>query len=366
MSGSVEDTDRAGSSAGGPSAKRLTEAEAAALAGQVSGLAAAELPLPGGLRAMAEEMPSRAFRWALIDLASRLENGAPLESALDQLRPALPDHVRGLVRAGVRSGRLGEILAQYVRYHSLALQLRRKTVTSMAYPFVLFIVFLAVFAFMMVVIVPKFKKIFMDFGVELPHLTLSLLYLSDWCGDFWRSGLIICVAAAVVTWLLSKLLLPPPARQRMLYRTPLVGPLWRCTGLAQFARLLAMLVECELPLPDALRLAGDGVADEEVADAARQLAREIEAGRTLAESEARQARFPAGLAQSLQWGENSRSLAESLRAAAEMLEGQALIHSEFVFRAAPPLTMIFIVIVLAYIVLGLFMPLIKLITELSG
>ena len=49
-----------------------------------------------------------------------------------------------------------------------------------------------------------------------------------------------------------------------------------------------------------------------------------------------------------------------------MLEGQALIHSEFMFRAAPPLAMIFIVSLLAYVVVGLFMPLIKLITELSG
>ena len=80
--------------------------------------------------------------------------------------------------------------------------------------------------------------------------------------------------------------------------------------------------------------------DAEVADAARQLAREIEAGRSLADSQTRRSRFPAGLAQSLQLGEDAQSLAESLRAAAEMLEGQAMIHSEFVFRAAPPLTMI--------------------------
>jgi type II secretory pathway component PulF len=218
----------------------------------------------------------------------------------------------------------------------------------------------------MVVIVPKFKKIFMDFGVELPGITLSLLYLSDWCVDYWRSVLGTCVVAVVVGWRMSKRLLRSATRQRMLYRMPLLGPLWRCTGLAQFARLLAMLVECELPLPLALQLAGAGVADAEVADAARQLAREIEAGRSLADSQTRRSRFPAGLAQSLQLGEDAQSLAESLRAAAEMLEGQAMIHSEFVFRAAPPLTMIFIVTVLAYIVLGLFMPLIKLITELSG
>ena len=49
-----------------------------------------------------------------------------------------------------------------------------------------------------------------------------------------------------------------------------------------------------------------------------------------------------------------------------MLESRAMIHSEFMFRVAPPLTMIVIVSVLAFVVTGLFMPLIKLISELSG
>jgi type II secretory pathway component PulF len=49
-----------------------------------------------------------------------------------------------------------------------------------------------------------------------------------------------------------------------------------------------------------------------------------------------------------------------------MAEGQAMTHAEFMFRAAPPLVMIFIVLLLGYIVLALFMPLLKLITELSG
>ncbi len=366
MSDSIEEPGGTVDPVGGRPAKRLTGAEAAALAEQISGLAAAALPIPDGLRSMAEEIPSGGLRRALLDLAERLERGVPLESALEQMSPAMPDHMRGLVRAGVQSGRLGEILAQYVRYHSLATQLHRKTVSSMIYPLVLIIVFFFIFSFMMVLIVPKFKKIFMDFGVELPHVTNSLLVVSDLCVEFWQVWLGILVVGPILAWIYAWFFLPQATKQRLLYRMPLMGPLWRWTGLAQFARLLAMLIESELPLPAALKLAGDGVGDAEIADAANHVAREIEAGRSLAESDARRSRFPAGLAQSLQWSEGTQSLAESLRSAAEMSEGQAMIHAEFVLRAAPPLTMIFILVLLGFIVIGLFMPLIKLITELSG
>ena len=358
MSTLMETSDR--------SMPRLTGAEAAALAGQIAGLAAAGLPLPGGLRAMAQELPAGGLRLVLLDLAARLELGVPVETALEEMGPRLPEHLRGLVRAGVESGRLGEILAQYVRYHSLANQLRLKAVTSLVYPAALFTIFALVFSFMMLGIVPKFKRIFMDFGIELPHLTRSVLELSDWSVECWPWLLWGAVVAVPVGWLAGRVFINPPGRQRWLYRTPLVGTLWRWTNLAQFVRLLGMLLESQLPLPAALRLAGTGVRDAEVADAAAAMAREVEAGQSLTESATRKSRFPGGVAQSLQWGESSQALAESLRTAAEMLEGRAMLHAEFVFRVAPPLMMILIVLLLGYVVVALFLPLLNIMTQISG
>ncbi|MBI3466105.1 MAG: type II secretion system F family protein [Planctomycetes bacterium] len=366
MSDRVDDQDRAAIPPSGASGKRLTDAEAASLTEQISGIAGAGLPLPGGLRAMAAELPGGGFRTVLLDLAARLEYGVPLDAALEQMGPNMSEHLRGLVRAGVQSKRLGEILAQYVRSYSLARRMRRKMIASLAYPFALLLVFLMVFSFMFIAIVPKFKRIFMDFGINLPEVTILLVRSSDAAVDSWPVFLGVCVAVLPVGWLTGRLLLGPAARQRFLYRMPLMGPLWRCSRQAQFARLLAMLVESELPLPAALRLAGGGVRDAEVADAAQELAREVEGGRSLAESETRRTRFPGGLAHSLQWGEGSQSLAESLRTAAEMLESQAMVHAELVFRTAPPLTMIVIVVFLGFVVTALFMPLLNLISSLSG
>ena len=351
---------------GSRAATRLTDAEAAVLAEQLSGVTRAGLPLPGGLRAMAEELPGGRLRAVLVDLAVLLEQGTPLNQALDQLGPQLPDHLRGLVRAGLRSGRLGEVLAQYVRYHSLAHQLRRKTASSLAYPAALGIVFLSVFGFMIVGIVPKFKKIFMDFGINLPHVTIALVTFSDFFVDFGLPLVLILGISVPAFFIFAHLTLSSPQWQRLLYRIPLVGAMWRWTALAQFARLLGLLVESELPLPLALKLAGGGVRDDEIADAAGQLACEVESGCSPAESETRRRRFPGGLAQSLQWGSGTQSLAESLRTAAEMLEGRVMLHAEFVFRVAPPLTMILILLLLSFVVLAMFLPLFSLLNALSG
>jgi general secretion pathway protein F len=343
--------------------RRLTHAESAALALQISGITSAALPLASGLRAMAEEVPSNRLRSALLQLAGRLDQGLSLDESILELGSRLPPDVRELVRAGLRARRLGEVLSQYVRDQHLATQLRRQTVASLSYPFLLFSVFVCVFLFMMIGIVPSFRAIYLDFHLELPSPTVALVRFSDLLREWWLWLVLLMAATGVLVFTLA---LVPLRRQRLLNMLPLAGRLWRYQRLAQFARLLAMMVESELPLPEALRLAGGGVRDSDIADAASQLATEVEAGLSLTESRTRRSRFPAGLAQSLQWGQSSQSLAESLRTAADMLEGQALISAEFVFRLAPPLTMILIVTVLGFVLTGLFAPLMTLIHELSS
>src|SRR4051794_1551438 len=87
--------------------------EALELSAQLSGLARAGLPLASSLAALAEELPRGRLRRAMVDLARGLEAGRPVGEALDDPSGRIPPHVRGLVAAGVRSGRLGEILGEF-------------------------------------------------------------------------------------------------------------------------------------------------------------------------------------------------------------------------------------------------------------
>src|SRR3954452_21974722 len=97
----------------------LSGDEVARLTDQIAGLTRAGLPLPSGVRALGEELPPGRLRAVLVRLAALLESGLPLDVALEQQGGRIPPHVRGLVSAAARSGKLGEVLGRFAGYANI-------------------------------------------------------------------------------------------------------------------------------------------------------------------------------------------------------------------------------------------------------
>src|SRR5256885_6967362 len=97
-------------------ALRLSSQDAAQLSEQIAGLTRAGLPLAPGLRALAEEMPAGRLRRMLGAVSRSLTQGASLDEAIAAQGGALPAHLRGLVLAGERTGRTGEVLGRFAGY----------------------------------------------------------------------------------------------------------------------------------------------------------------------------------------------------------------------------------------------------------
>ncbi|MCA9027640.1 MAG: type II secretion system F family protein, partial [Planctomycetaceae bacterium] len=145
----------------------------------IATLVTAGLPLESGLRALSEEVPSRRLRRAMRQMSDELASGRTPDEVFSHQRKGLPHYLAGLVRAGVQTGRLGEFLEQFL----VSVRRRRQATGSfwrmMAYPLFLIPVVLLVGTGVMGVIVPQFKEIFDNFGVELPAMTMLLLSLSS-------------------------------------------------------------------------------------------------------------------------------------------------------------------------------------------
>ena len=68
-------------------------------------------------------------------------------------------------------------------------------------------------------------------------------------------GVVVCA------WLAARVFFPRAAGGAAWRPASAVGAVWRSTSLAEFCHLLALLLESRLPLPEALRLTGEGVED---------------------------------------------------------------------------------------------------------
>lgn len=165
-----------------------------------------------GLKAHADESRSP---WAdqVHSLRALLEQGLPLSAALAGTQGLLPETTRTSIRIGEETGTLREVLldesARLAGITQPSQTVGFDPANTMLWLVILGNVMISLVSFIMIFIIPKFKKIFEDFDVELPPLTQSLIGGSDFLIGYWYLFMLPAMStifggAAFVIWALIK------------------------------------------------------------------------------------------------------------------------------------------------------------------
>ena len=308
---------------------KLSPADTAELAAGVAQLTKAGLPLPAGLRALAEELPGRRLRAELCGMAARMERGDALEEVFHSASKSLPPHLHGLLVAGLRTGRLPEVMDEYVHVEQDRRQLRQRLRTNFAYLTFLSIAVTVLAIFIQHIFLKEVGSLIAQqngsflgmFSIIAWKMFGQVVWLS---AGFSRFLLLMPLSLSNVPWMAWL----TPVSDNL----PFLGPLLRNLRLASFSRVTALLLENETPLPDAFRMAGAAAGDVYLARDCRTVASELERGRPLAESLADYRRFPRNLIPLVEWGQQTHALPQTFRVAAKLHDGRAKINA---FSSAP-------------------------------
>jgi type II secretory pathway component PulF len=338
-----------------------------ALNEEIAGMARAGLPLDQGLAALAREMGKGRLQRVTAQVAEDLRAGHTLPEALDRQAGQVPPYYAGLVTAGIRSGRIGEVLATLTAYARSLADLRATVSNALFYPAIVLAFACALFAFLCFFIVPQFQQIFRDFNMTLPLLT-------EWAfaiGSRPLEYLVLPLVVVVVVVLLVRFVCRRTERGRLawarfLYGIPVAGSVVRATRLAAFTELLAILVDNAVPLPEAVRLAGQASSDPLLAAAAGDIERDLGQGQPLAEVLGKRRLVPALITWMMGVGEQRGSLGKALHQVAALYRRQAELRAALLRTLLPPLLIISTAgVLVGFFVLSIMMPLIKLLEGLS-
>ena len=335
---------------------------------QLAHLTRAGLPVEPGIRLLAEDAGRGRLARGITAVSADLEAGVPLAEALGRHRDAFPPLYANLVDAGVRTGRLPEVLL------NLGLHLRqsRRFASAIwqagAYPLVVLLVLMIVTAFVGLSILPEFREIYESFGTELPASTVLVVSLADWI-----PGLLIAVGCLVFGSLTLGLLARltgrgPWLRDAVVRRLPLLGPAVTQGLLARWCGLVAIGVRAGLDLPAALALAGDATgcrplrADGEALTEALREGLPVDAGAGTGTARARMLPRPVTLA--MAHGVEHGTLPEAMEDLASLYGGQAEMRLVTMHTALGPLFFGVLGVGIGFLVVTLFLPLVKLTSSL--
>lgn len=321
---------------------------------------ASGLPLATGLRAYAEDCPTRA-RSGLLQLAASVESGTSISQAVDQPGLRLPEYLHGLIDGGLRSHCLGPMLEEYLHQRRRQRRMGQKVALDLAYPVVV-IYFASMLCFALITwLVPMFTGIFEGFGVELPGMTVLLIELS---GALTFLQYPIIIGFVLFGLLLLAFLFGGRWSVALIDRLPFFGASARYAAMSEFCSLLAPLVETAVPLPEALHAVASTMQPSRLKSGALSLAEHYDGSTALAEA-ARSQKLPKEIVHLLRWENRGAAFGEILRSWAELFGRMSAGRSSVISAILAPFLMIGIGIFVGLIVIALFMPLLKLLNMLS-
>jgi general secretion pathway protein F len=295
-----------------------------ALNDEILALVRAGVPLDAGLRRLARDMAGRTGRIAG-RLGEELRQGKSFSEALESSGAQFPPIYRAVVEAGIQSGRLAAALETVARSTRRLAEARRTIVASLIYPLFVFLIAWQLFAFFMTKIAGALLRFFEDASLPAARFLESILPLGDYV-HIWGPGVQIVAVLGFVWWVYysnEASLLQPASAARLFGWLPWLGPMVRSYRQGAFAEMLCILVEHDLPLPKAIRLAAESTGTKKTRRGAEQIASAIERGEKLGGSAGRTPGFSPILEWLLRSGHDMGTLRSALRHAADVYQRRA-------------------------------------------
>jgi type II secretory pathway component PulF len=317
------------------------------------------------LQALAEELRQRRVKRALAAVVRRLEQGATLDEAFRAEPTGLPPDLARLIAISLPGGQVELLIHDYLENARRIGDLRRSLILGLTYPLVLLLVFLAVMVFLMTTLLPMFKNMFQEFDTELPALTEFFLKLSDVLVNHGATVALLALGVPAAVLGAMRVFGGRAVVQDMWRSIPLLGQGFRWASLSNYCHLLATLMELHVPLPQALRAAATANDDESLALAAERTADAIERGLSPDDAVRQTRSCLAELGPTLHWAGRGKDVVESLRATAEVFGARSRLQAQLVYWWCQPVLLIGLAVTIGTLVVALFLPLLKLLNDLS-
>jgi type II secretory pathway component PulF len=299
----------------------------------------------------------RPFDRLLADLSHRLDAGEPLSEALRATPGVAAREVRLAAAVGEATGALGPALrsAERERWSAAWLELGPRVL----YPVLVLLFVSGLTTFLMMVILPRFQKIFDEFGQPLPESTQSLAagwaVVAEFLPLILPGTILFVVAVSAVV-----------ANPTLRWYTPGLGRLYRWGVQAEVLRTLGRLLAVGQTVPQALAFLQDShdlpaVVRRRLAVAAVAVGR----GETLDAGLQEAGLLSAAMAPLVRASERVLRLPWALIELGDHLAGRAFRVVRRLSLVVSPVLVVLVGAVVGFIAVAMFLPLIHLITSLS-
>lgn len=309
-----------------------------------------------GLEIVLKNLESGTLKEVLIKTEADIKNGIQISDAFSSNQIPFQKIYCASLLAGERSGNLEVILQRFNAYLEKVSNLRRKVISSLSYPVILFIVMIAMVMLILIYAIPKFASFYKDFDAELPQMTLFFISV----GEFLKRNLAIIVILILGIYFGLKFLERMRSNiiifDRLKLKIPFIGKIILENSITVFSRTLAILVSGGIPVPEAVSIAVGTFSNKYFVYKIKDIPEKIREGKLLSDVLEEIDFIPGVLVEVIRVGESSGNLVDVLNENADSFENSIDAKVSSLISMIEPLLIVCMGIVIAFMLVSVYLP----------
>ncbi|HVL39449.1 MAG TPA: type II secretion system F family protein [Fimbriimonadaceae bacterium] len=336
---------------------------------QFSTMVDAGVSLVRCLDVLGQQTQDPKLKKILLDIGERVEGGESLSRAMQRHPKAFSNLFIGLIRAGEVGGVLEESLQRLSHFLEKDVELRRKVKAALTYPALVAIAAVGIVVFLVSWFIPEWAKILVDLGLkgdDIPAPTQFLIDLSDMIKHRWWI-MLLSLAIIIIAWkLFTSTRFGRRVADRMKLKVPVFGKLHHKVCMARFSRTMGTLLTSGVPILQAMETVAGTVGNTIMSDAVLEARARIREGDRIGDPLEASRLFPPMVVHMIGVGEESGSLDFMLQKIADFYESEVEAALQSLTAAIEPIMIVSLGFVVGFIVISMFLPLVRVIERLSA
>ncbi len=338
---------------------------------QLSTLQDAGLPILRSIRILEQQQKPGMLKSSLKQVSEDVEGGATLSEAMGRHPKVFNRLYCNMVAAGEAGGVLDVILQRLADFLEKAQKLKSKVLGAMIYPIVVIAIAMTITLLIVIFLVPKFRDIFLDFGVkDLPAMTEVLITLSTWITSGSPPGWLVVLMSPLIIMGIYKLI-----RQSyygrygfdiLFIKLPVVGQIVSKSSIARFTRTLGTLISAGVPILEAIKITRDTTGNEVYASMLNKVHDSIREGDSFTNPLRASKCVDAIVVNMVDVGEETGELDKMLYKVADNYDDEVDTLVNSLVSLLEPIMVIVLGGIVGFIVISLYLPMIHLIQNLTN
>ncbi len=331
---------------------------------QLASLTKAGIPLERGLRELAADAGSAKMKSLISGIADDLEKGMPIDQAVEKRQQHFPPLYGMILKSGIETGRLSEMLANLNRHLQIEQRTKRIVLEALCYPAVILFMAAILLTAVFVLIIPTFAEVLTDMSdgqAGLPYLTRFVLNMAGHIWTFWL-GAAIVIGVLIFLWMsLSTTAAGRRFKEQVFIHLPMIGRVYKNGLLARLAEAMAVLVNAGCTMGTAVELAGRSSSSELLERDCTLLAAQLREGYTILEAGMQCTVIPRLFLYSVQLGSQRNELKTNLNGLGQMYASKTYSLQSQLQAVLFPILIIFVGGIIVLVISAMFLPMVKMI-----